>query len=181
MRSLRDIFRRLPQDGHIRDALRKFNMGMMRPGKIQSVADLATAIGLDIHQVELPRRMAGRVVADPFSDSCYAIEVNASHSIVSRRFTVLHEIGHFLLHVDRRDPFFDGINLNRGDDEFYFDLKQEQEANDFADVLLFGDGALEAASTLHDFNIVKVAKYFGVSEKMVEIAIRKFRISSKQK
>ncbi|MFC4733292.1 ImmA/IrrE family metallo-endopeptidase [Salipiger abyssi] len=176
MKSLRDLFLRLPHDGKARQILRSFNLGMMRPGKVQSVKELAEALGIDVHQVDLPARMGGRLVSDPFTESGYAIEVNRAHSVVSRRFTVLHEIGHFLLHVNHKDPLFDGLNLNRGDDEFYFELSQEQEANAVADVLLFGDGALEAASSLHGGDRVKLAKYFGVSVAMIEVAMKKFGV-----
>jgi Zn-dependent peptidase ImmA (M78 family) len=165
-------------NGETRHALRQFNLGMMRPGKIQSVSELAEWLKVDIHQVDLPIKFAGRLIADPFSDSGYAIEVNKRHSVVSRRFTVLHELGHFLLHVDRSDPLFEPMNLNRGDEEFYFEEKQEREANDFADVVMFGDGALEAAITLLNNDDVKVARYFGVSEAMVVVAKRKFRLGN---
>ncbi|WP_379916970.1 ImmA/IrrE family metallo-endopeptidase [Lacimonas salitolerans] len=171
------MFKRLPEDGHQRNTLRNFNLGMMRPGKIQSVKELAESLGLDVRELEgLPRRMAGRLVSDPFAEAGYAIEVNKNHSIVSKRFAVLHELGHFLLHVDRSDPIFDPLHLNRGDDEFYYEPKQEAEANAVADVLLFGDGALEAAISLHGRKSSELAKYFGVSEQMVEIALRKFSL-----
>lgn len=177
MKSLRELFARLPLNGDTRDTLRRFNMGMMRPGKVQSVKDLSDALGLDVYQTDLPRRMGGRLVSDPFSPSGYAIEVNRCHSIESRRFTVLHEIGHFLLHVDKRDPLFDALHLNRGEEEFYFSTVMEQEANDVADVLLFGDGALEAAVSLHGRDTMKLGKYFGVSEKMISVAMSKFGCS----
>ena len=176
MRTLRELFSAVKIEGSVRHELRSFNSGMLRPGKIQSVKELALRIGLDVHLVELPKRMAGRLVSDPFSTSGYCVEVNKSHSITSRRFAVLHEIGHFLRHVDRADPLFDGLNLNRGDEEFYYDLQQEHEANEVADVLLFGDGALLAATTLHGGDNSKIAKFFGVSENMVVVAMRKFGV-----
>lgn len=176
MKSLRDLFLRIPADGDTRHLLRQFNMGMMRPGKIQSVRELADGLGLDIRQLPMPKRMAGRLVSDPFSASGYGIEVNKEHSVISKRFTVLHEIGHYLLHVDRSDPLFDGLNLNRGSDEFYFEINQEKEANQVADVLLFGDGALEAAYSLHGGDLERVAKFFGVSEAMLRVAMKKFGI-----
>lgn len=177
MRSLRDLFSKLPADGKLRHALRQFNLAPGRLGKAVSVKALAEALGLDVHQVDLPKGMAGRLVPDPFSDSGYAIEVNRHHSVRSRRFTVLHEIGHFLLHADATDPLADAMLLSRSDDEFYFDQTQEREANDVADVLLFGDGALAAAVSLYRGDVENLAKYFGVTENMIRVAMRKFGCS----
>ncbi|WP_147094933.1 ImmA/IrrE family metallo-endopeptidase [Roseovarius sp. TE539] len=177
MRSLRDLFAKLPADGVLRHALRQFNLAPGRLGKAVSVRELAESLGLDVYQVELPKGMAGRLVSDPFSDSGYAIEVNRQHSVLSRRYTVLHEIGHFLLHADVTDPLADAMLLSRSDDEFYFNQSQEWEANNVADVLLFGDGALAAAVSLHRGDVKKLAKYFGVTENMIRVAMRKFECS----
>jgi len=68
------------------------------------------------------------------------------------------------------------MHLNRGDDEFYFDQEAEREANDFADCLLFADGALAAAHSLFGGKIDHIAHFFGVTEKMIEIAIKKFGV-----
>lgn len=179
MKSLRELFKRLPNDGKLRHTLRNFNIGMMRPGRIQSVKELAEALGLDVYQVDMSTRMAGRLVSDSFSQSGFAIEVNRQHSVESRRFTVLHEIGHFLLHTDQQDPLFDPLHLNRGEDEFYVDLVQEREANDVADILLFGDGALEAALSLHGGDLKTVARYFGVSAAVLMTAKRKYGLVEK--
>jgi hypothetical protein len=176
MRTLRDLFRRLPPDGRLLHALRNFNLAPFRSGKAVSVKHLAEQLGLDVHQVDLPRGMAGRLVSDPFSDSGYAVEINRSHDVRSRRFTLLHEIGHFLLHIDRSDPLADPMLLSRSDEEFYFDQIKEREANDFADVLLFGDGALSAAFSLFDRDVEKTANYFGVTDRMIEVALSKFKV-----
>ncbi|WP_299827014.1 ImmA/IrrE family metallo-endopeptidase [uncultured Roseobacter sp.] len=176
MRSIRDLFKKLPSDGDLRHKLRNFNMLPSRSKKAASVRDLALSVGLDVRKVPLPRGMAGRLVQDPFSESGFGIEVNESHDVRSMRFTVLHEMGHYLLHMDRRDPLADPMHLNRSDEEFYFDLKAEREANDFADVLLFGDGSLQAAFSLYNGRLPDIAHYFGVTEKMVEVAMKKFRV-----
>jgi len=121
--------------------------------------------------------MSGRLVQDSFSESGYAIEVNEAEGIGSQRFTVLHELGHFLMHLDRRDIFAEPMHLNRSSSEFYFKPMEEREANDFADTLLFGDGALEAAHSLYRGHLPSLAHFFGVTEKMVEVALKKFCVS----
>ena len=131
-------------------------------------------MGVDVYQVKLPRGVAGRLVTDAFADSGFAVEINNEHDVRSKRFTLLHELGHFLLHANRADPLADPLFLDRGGDAFYFDQKQEKEANDVADLLLFGDGALAAASTLFGGDVEKLARYFGVTEPMIHVALRKY-------
>ena len=177
MRSMRDIMRKVQLSGEVRDTLRRFNLSPQVANRAASVKQLAEALGVDVHRTELPRGMAGRLVQDPFTESGYAIEVSKSHDVRSQRFTVLHELGHFLLHADRTDIFAEPFHLNRSSEEFYFDLMQEQEANDFADALLFGDGALAAAHSLYRGDVVLIAHYFGVTEPMVKIASKKFGLS----
>lgn len=179
MKTLRELFRKLPSDGKLRDSLRSFNLQTHSRGKATSVKQLAETLGVVVHQVALPRGMAGRLVSDPFADSGYAIEVNTIQSVQSKRFTVLHELGHYLLHLDRSDPFAEPMYLDRSTEQFYFDEAQEREANDVADVLLFGDGTLEAAISLHGNDPDRLAHLFGVTPKMIEIAIKKFGVQKK--
>jgi Zn-dependent peptidase ImmA (M78 family) len=61
-------------------------------------------------------------------------------------------------------------------DAFYLDVKSETEADDFADCLLFADGSLAAAYSLHSGRIDQLAHYFGVTEKMITVALKKFGI-----
>ncbi|WP_299280588.1 ImmA/IrrE family metallo-endopeptidase [uncultured Tateyamaria sp.] len=168
--------KKLSLNGEVRDLLRQFNLSPQIANKAASVKKLSEGLGVDVHRTDLPRGMAGRLVQDPFSESSYAIEVNKSHDVRSQRFTVLHELGHFLLHADRTDFLAEPMHLNRSSDEFYFDTTQEQEANDFADTLLFGDGALAAAHSLYRGDVPSLAHYFGVTEPMVKVALRKFGV-----
>lgn len=176
MRSIREILSRLPINGDVRHKLRNFNMMPRVSSEAASVKLLAESFGIDVRMVALKKGMAGRLVQDPFSDSGYCIEVNQYHDVRSRRFTVLHELGHYFLHAQKNDPFAMPMHLSRREDEFYFDQKSETEANDFADVLLFGDGALEAAWTLYQGKLDHIAHYFGVSENMIKIALKKFAV-----
>ncbi len=177
MKSIRKLFERLPIDGEVRHKLRNFNMEPQKSNKAASAKDLAESFGLDVMCVPLKRGMAGRLVQDPFSDSGYCIEVNQYHDVRSRRFTVLHELGHYFFHVDKHDPFADAMHLSRSDEEFYFDISKEREANDFADVVFFGDGALAAAFSRFGGRIDQVAHYFGLTENIIKVAVKKFGVS----
>lgn len=174
MKTLRELFKRLPHDGGVRDAFRKFNLSPSVDRKAKSVKELAEAVGFTVYRVGLPNGMAGRLVQDPFSDNGYAIEVNAGNSVESQRWAVLHEMGHFFLHSNHDDPLADPMYLDRSSDAFYANPTEEKEANQFAAVLLFGDGALSAAKGLYGNNVSLMARHFGVSEKTIQIALKQF-------
>ena len=87
---------------------------------------------------------------------------------------VLHEIGHYFLHVDRNDPFGEPAYLDRSSAAFYLAPREEREANEFAAVLLFGDGVLTGAKASCGSDVARLARYFGVSEYVIEIALGQF-------
>lgn len=174
MRTLRELFERLPANGDLRDTLRKFNLAPNVDGKAKSVKELAEYLGFAVERRKLPAGMAGRLVQDPFSDNGYCIEVNEGHSVESQRWSVLHEMGHFFLHANHHDPLADPLYLDRSGYAFYVDTRQEAEANEFAAVLLFGDGALAAAVGLYGNNLKKLSRHFGVSGKTIRVAMKQF-------
>lgn len=178
MRSMRDIMQRLPDDGAVRHALRNFNLNPVVDGKARSVKALAEDLGFEVVQVKLPHGMTGRLVRDAFSRNGYRIEVNSDHSVQARRFAVLHEIGHFFLHADQNDPFAWDMHFDASGNTFYLeeDKQKEREANQFAEVLLFGDGALQAVYTLRCGNIERIRHHFGVSENVLKYAMRRFGV-----
>lgn len=175
MKTLRDLFKLLPADGPVRHELRSFNLAPRTNGKAKSVKELAEALGFSVERKELPKGMSGRLVQDPFSDNGYCIEVNSSESVQSQRWSVLHEMGHFFLHSNHSDPLADAMYLDRSGYAFYVDPVEEREANEFAAVLLFGDGAMIAAVGLLGNDTKKLARYFGVSERTMRIAMKQFK------
>lgn len=178
MRSLRDIFAKLPADGQIRHELRRFNLSPAVDRKAKSVKDLAISLGFNVdRRLDLPKGMNGRLVKDAFSENGYCVEVNGRLSVEAQRWAVLHELGHFYLHAEHED-FLDEIRhydpsefntFYRSDQK-----KEEREANQFAEVLLFGDGALEAANTLYRGNLERMCHHFGVTENVLRIAMKRF-------
>ncbi|MCC5960482.1 MAG: ImmA/IrrE family metallo-endopeptidase [Rhodobacteraceae bacterium] len=130
-------------------------------------------MGFDIYLVGMPRNKRGRLVTDPFSDNGFAIEVNRYDDVAIRRWTVLHEIMHFLLHKNE-DPF--APDLNRAGGMHFYDAHeqfQEREANEFVEAIVFGDGALTSAVSLHGLDEEILSKRFGVSIAALRIALSK--------
>lgn len=75
------------------------------------------------------------------------------------RFTIAHELGHYVLNHFEENPV-----LARGDSINLFDTRvEEEEANLFAAEILLPSSAVEG-----DINIEQVAKYYKVSKQVVQ-------------
>jgi Zn-dependent peptidase ImmA (M78 family) len=102
--------------------------------------------GISIARKHLADETSGFVYVDAKTDST-VIGLNVSHSKTRQRFTLAHELGHFLmhktsgghLHVDEKDFFvrFRDKHSKDGSDQ------QEREANAFAAELLMPTSFLE--------------------------------------
>jgi Zn-dependent peptidase ImmA (M78 family) len=173
MKSLRELFQRLPADGKALHELRSFNLGMMGGGVIPSAHQLAQRLGFDVYLVNLSKGQRGKLEVDTFAANGYRIEVNINDDVRTRRWTVLHEIMHFFLHP-RNDPFAQPVF--RAGREHFYDLhegKEENEANAFVEALVFGDSALYAARSLHGNDLKVLADRFGVSVPTIQRALKK--------
>lgn len=74
------------------------------------VLGMARALGLSVDmQAPLAPEISGRITLVNADPPTYRIEVNRSHSEKRKRFTLAHEIAHYLLH---RDLIGDGIEDN---------------------------------------------------------------------
>ena len=136
------------------------------------VGKLAEELGLTVvSTTELPSGMSGSISKE---GDHYVIYVNASQPLRRQRFTIAHEIGHYLKHrshLDQADEIFNPakkVILNRPNNgaSAVSDLeerKREYAADKFAGDLLMPEVAFRdfwsKAQSLKD-----VADYFGVSE-----------------
>ena len=173
MRSLRDLFRRLPESGKLRHALRSFNTQMMGANSPPSVLELAMACGISVVLRPLPTSVRGQLARDPFEDSGFVIEVNEADDVRTRRWTVLHELMHWLLQP-RPDPLAEP-QFRAGGAHFYSgaELREEREVDEFVEALIFGDGALAAALDLFGDDHDALARHFGVSRPTLFRALRR--------
>lgn len=99
------------------------------------VVGLADALGVSVWESTKLKNASGKLFRDPRygGPSGYAILVNQSDPLVRKRFTIAHEIAHFLLHVG------DVQGGTITDDEFYrsgLTSTQEAEANRLAAEIL---------------------------------------------
>jgi Zn-dependent peptidase ImmA (M78 family) len=97
------------------------------------IEGLIRALGIKLEKALLDANIAGMI--EKTKDGCYAITVNERDPITRQRFTLAHELGHYVHH---RDKIGDGVQ----DDRLYrntglfqnskIGTRQETQANQFA-------------------------------------------------
>jgi Zn-dependent peptidase ImmA (M78 family) len=148
------------------------------------VNTVAAAIGLKVVYENFTDDISGLLIT---RDSAGVIGVHAKHALVRQRFTVAHEIGHFVLrhhagsgehvHVDegwkvsaRNERSAKGIDFN------------EIEANQFAANLLMPEPILKAkvarfrGRPLSEGDVLALAKEFKVSEQAMTLRLRNLKL-----
>jgi Zn-dependent peptidase ImmA (M78 family) len=139
---------------------------------------LATELGLGVIRTDLGSEVSGLLVTNA---QCTYVCVHEGHHKNRQRFTIAHEIGHFVLrhqfetgahvHVDRGNFISQrGPRASAG-----VDLK-EIEANQFAASLLMPsklvrEKALAIGGPLLDQDVVTLARMFVVSEQAMTIRL----------
>lgn len=133
---------------------------------------IANALGLKVLATTLPNGISGEIRPDPDHSDRYIIRVNRNDSARRQRFTVAHEIGHYLLH---RDEIGNGIT----DDVLYRSTlsdRREAQANRIAADLLMPqdlvDEWMDRAKILKVDNVIGfLADKFNVSEAAMKIRL----------
>ena len=147
---------------------------------------------IDINNLEnLPIKdddVSGILVKD---NGEYTIYVNENDSAISQRWTIAHEIGHYMLgHLCNKEAQSIRISYKADNREEYAKRRSiarnqnsganttdplESVANDFAAELLMPETLTKYAYAVHG-NIRKVAAIFAVSEKTAEIRLKELDI-----
>ena len=131
---------------------------------------LARSLGVPVQASTLPPGISGEL--RPGEDGNFVIRVNRHDAPVRQRFTVAHELAHFLLH---RDQIGGGIR----DDVLYrssLSDAREAEANRLAaDILMPEEEVWEAYRRQRGMQqedvVVRLAQQFGVSEAAMKIRL----------
>jgi len=100
------------------------------------VVAIAADLGINVWETKsLPASISGKIFKDALNggSSRFSILVNANHSLPRKRFTIAHEIAHFILHRNRLESgdLIDDAMYRSG-----VTAKEETEANRFAADLL---------------------------------------------
>lgn len=134
------------------------------------VVALAEALGLKVFADALPAGVSGQIVKRPEygSPSGYSIIVNSKEAPVRQRFTVAHEIAHFVLH---KDMIGDGIQESTLYRANGFSSKQEVEANKLAADVLMPWHLLSPIVNATPRTPAELAEVFNVSEVAMSIRL----------
>jgi hypothetical protein len=133
------------------------------------VKGIANELGINVWEMTLPEGISGKIFKDRLNggESGFSIGVQRTDWYLRKRFTVAHEIAHFILHRDR-------IGDELSDDAMYrsgLSTREEVEANRLAaDILMPAQLVLKLKTEGCD-SPEKMAKALQVSEEAMRIRL----------
>ncbi|MEJ1967404.1 MAG: ImmA/IrrE family metallo-endopeptidase [Rhizomicrobium sp.] len=128
------------------------------------VVEIVSALGLEL-SYEPMGDLAGKIER---KERTFKITINSSDNPRRRRFTIAHEIGHYILH---RDMIEDGVT----DDAMYRSALGsffETQANQYAAFVLMPPNLVKAAFYSGIKSFVDMAKHFDVSDQAAQIRMK---------
>ena len=128
-----------------------------------SLRDVVSALNLKVVQT-IGEPFLGEAALQPLGDT-HAIVVRGASNARRRRFTIAHEIGHFVLHPGRLAP-------ERGGAVKEAWQLQEREAYQFAAEILMPEDLVQAAVLEHGGDVGRLADRFDVSRKAMQARLR---------
>ena len=129
------------------------------------VGAICDAIGIKLVEKVGPDHLCGSIQKDENGE--YTITVNSIHHTNRKRFTIAHELAHFLEH---RHLIGDGVS----DDMMYrshLSNKVEREANVIAARILMPDHLLEYLGEQLDGDMEAIARRLGVSRQALSLRL----------
>lgn len=165
----------MPQSKAIREAKALlYESGHTVPVDVEAIAE---AHGVSVVKQDLEDSVSGVLI---IKDGRGIIGVNSSHHPNRQRFTIAHELGHYVLHpkagtvfVDRSIIFFRDSDSAKGVDH------REMEANAFAAELLMPENEVmeqlddQQIDAFDDLPVRRLAARFGVSAQALTIRLTK--------
>jgi hypothetical protein len=128
-----------------------------------SLRDVVSALNLEVVQAA-GEPFLGEAALQPVGDG-HAIVLRGASGEHRRRFTIAHEIGHFVLHPRRLAP-------ERGGAVNAAWQAQEREADQFAAELLMPEALVREAVVQHGDDVRRLADRFDVSRKAMQVRLR---------
>ena len=137
------------------------------------VFSLPAKLGVRLREAFLADDISGMLERD---QDTFLITLSANDSVTRKRFTLAHELGHYMLH---RNLVGDGVD----DDRAYRSTQagkyhntligphEETQANKFAASLLMPDALINAEWAKAQGDVGHMAKLFGVSKHAMSIRV----------
>jgi Zn-dependent peptidase ImmA (M78 family) len=152
------------------------------------IKKIATSLGVSVMGHDFGDEMSGVLV---LKDDKGTIGFNKDQSESRKRFTIAHELGHYILHKNNHNDVFvdrDFIIMYRRGTENYSEteLIQEQEANAFAAAILMPEHLIEQELKENNYYpnlselqlIEKLAKTFKVSAPAMTFRLNNLHVLS---
>lgn len=155
--------------GSVDRKLRIVNDFIDEAGIPVDVTSLARLLGIRVYVAPWPDNISGKIQRDEKrgGSSGFAIFVNQSHPRTRRRFTISHEIAHYVLHEHKiGDGVFDDALYRSGLPSSF-----EAEANRLAADILMPWKYLNDAIDKYGPNVDGLARLFDVSRSAMSIRL----------
>lgn len=146
------------------------------------VVAMASFYGFSVYELEMDDKVSGMIIVGDKNlkdfDTDKVIVVNSNHAATRKRFTVAHELGHYIL-KNRPQKCY----AHRDSSEVY--NPEEKDANSFASALLMPEEDVKKFAnsffdnTFGDVDLMiipKVARRYNVSESAAEVRLKKLEI-----
>lgn len=133
------------------------------------VVPLANRLGIKVYNAPWPNSVSGKIQRDGKygGESGFACFVNSSHPPVRRRFTIAHEIAHYVLHEDKiGDGIYDDALYRSG-----LSGGAEAQANALAADILMPWVHLNEYVMNYGADVERLAKAFDVSRHAMSIRL----------
>jgi Zn-dependent peptidase ImmA (M78 family) len=136
------------------------------------VEGLARILGINVVYAELGKEISGMIQRE--EDGSFTITVNENDPKTRKRFTIAHELGHFIYH---KDKIGNGIYDNRmyrsvpGHSNPLINAQQETQANQFAASLLTPSALIERLQSEGVTDPDELAEKLGVSKQAMRIRL----------
>ena len=138
------------------------------------VEGLARALGIIVYKEFLSEDISGMLA--PKGNNTYVITVNAYHPFTRQRFTLAHELGHFLMHEHLIGSGVDDDRAYRSTSAGRYKNtaigpREETEANKIAAAILMPYDLIQEQKTHGIDTPTELAEAFGVSEHAMSIRL----------
>ncbi|MDE0279744.1 MAG: ImmA/IrrE family metallo-endopeptidase [Gammaproteobacteria bacterium] len=138
-----------------------------------NVRALAVSLGIAVHEAYLDNQISGMLEC---RDGKYKISVNVFHPETRKRFTIAHELGHYILHRELIGNGVDDTIAYRSEKIGKYhntDIgpHEETQANRFAAGLLMPT-KLVTNAIKGGMGLDRMSEYFGVSRQSMDYRVR---------
>ena len=137
------------------------------------IKSIIKELGIKLEKVDLGEDISGALVTEKGKSR---IGYNSYESEVRQRFTLAHELGHFILHSDNKDDYLFVDNAKvmfRTNKTSNQDYKREREANVFAASILMPKSLITNVYN----KIIDSSNHNLIEDEIVEKMASKFKVS----